>query len=47
MTRERLPLGVYALTLTIFCLGTSEFMIAGLLPRWPPTCTPASLPSAT
>ncbi|PWJ27189.1 DHA1 family chloramphenicol resistance protein-like MFS transporter [Branchiibius hedensis] len=33
MTRERLPLGVYALTLTIFCLGTSEFMIAGLLPQ--------------
>lgn len=33
MTRERLPLGVYALTMTIFCLGTSEFMIAGLLPQ--------------
>lgn len=33
MNRSRLPWGVYALTLTIFCLGTSEFMIAGLLPQ--------------
>lgn len=29
----RLPRAVYALGLTVFCLGTSEFMIAGLLPQ--------------
>ncbi|WP_157571631.1 Cmx/CmrA family chloramphenicol efflux MFS transporter [Nocardioides alkalitolerans] len=28
----RLPLAVYVLGATIFCLGTSEFMLAGLLP---------------
>ncbi len=28
----RLPTAVYVLALTVFCLGTSEFMIAGLLP---------------
>lgn len=31
-TTPRLPVPVYVLALTIFCLGTSEFMIAGLLP---------------
>lgn len=31
-TRSRLPLSVYVLALTVFCLGTSEFMLAGLLP---------------
>jgi MFS transporter, DHA1 family, chloramphenicol resistance protein len=30
--RTRLPLSVYVLALTVFCLGTSEFMLAGLLP---------------
>lgn len=29
----RLPLAVYALALGTFCLGTSEFMLAGLLPQ--------------
>lgn len=28
----RLPASVYVLALTVFCLGTSEFMLAGLLP---------------
>jgi MFS transporter, DHA1 family, chloramphenicol resistance protein len=28
----RLPLSVHVLALTVFCLGTSEFMLAGLLP---------------
>lgn len=32
MTTTRLPLGVYVLGFTIFSLGTSEFMLAGLLP---------------
>lgn len=31
-TSSRLPAPVYVLALTVFCLGTSEFMIAGLLP---------------
>jgi len=31
-TTTRLPASVYVIALTIFCLGTSEFMIAGLLP---------------
>ncbi|NYE94954.1 DHA1 family chloramphenicol resistance protein-like MFS transporter [Psychromicrobium silvestre] len=31
-TRPRLPLAVFVIGLGIFCLGTSEFMIAGLLP---------------
>ena len=30
--RTRLPLAVYVLALTVFCLGTSEFVLAGLLP---------------
>lgn len=30
---QRLPLAVHALALGIFCLGTSEFMLAGLLPQ--------------
>ena len=30
---RRLPTSVYALALGIFCLGTSEFMLAGLLPN--------------
>ncbi|MDN5851447.1 MAG: MFS transporter [Actinomycetia bacterium] len=30
---RRLPLAVHALALGIFCLGTSEFMLAGLLPQ--------------
>lgn len=29
---NRLPLPVYVIALTTFCLGTSEFMLAGLLP---------------
>lgn len=33
ITSPRLPRAVYALGLTVFCLGTSEFMIAGLLPQ--------------
>ncbi len=32
MRSGRLPLATYVLALTIFCLGTSEFMLAGLLP---------------
>ncbi|WP_420113940.1 Cmx/CmrA family chloramphenicol efflux MFS transporter [Pseudactinotalea sp.] len=32
MTTTKLPLGVYVLGFTIFALGTSEFMLAGLLP---------------
>lgn len=31
--RTRLPLATYILALTVFCLGTSEFMLAGLLPE--------------
>lgn len=31
--RTRLPIAVYALALGTFCLGTSEFMLAGLLPQ--------------
>ncbi|UYM07496.1 Cmx/CmrA family chloramphenicol efflux MFS transporter [Solicola gregarius] len=30
---RRLPLAVHVLALGIFCLGTSEFMLAGLLPQ--------------
>ncbi|UPK75168.1 MFS transporter [Nocardioidaceae bacterium SCSIO 66511] len=30
---QRLPIAVHALALGIFCLGTSEFMLAGLLPQ--------------
>lgn len=30
--RRRLPLSVYVLAAGVFCLGTSEFMVAGLLP---------------
>ena len=30
---HRLPLAVHALAFGIFCLGTSEFMLAGLLPQ--------------
>lgn len=30
---DRVPFGVYLLATGIFCLGTSEFMIAGLLPQ--------------
>lgn len=30
---DRLPMAVHALALGIFCLGTSEFMLAGLLPQ--------------
>lgn len=32
-TTQRLPLAVFALALGTFCLGTSEFMLAGLLPQ--------------
>ena len=32
-TRTRLPLAVYVLALGTFCIGTSEFMLAGLLPQ--------------
>ena len=32
-TRTRLPVAVPVLALGIFCLGTSEFMLAGLLPE--------------
>ena len=31
--RTRLPLAVYVLALGTFCIGTSEFMLAGLLPQ--------------
>lgn len=31
--RTRLPPATYVLALTVFCLGTSEFMLAGLLPE--------------
>ncbi|MDE9366865.1 hypothetical protein PZ938_14715 [Luteipulveratus sp. YIM 133132] len=31
--RTRLPLAVYVLALGTFCVGTSEFMLAGLLPQ--------------
>lgn len=31
-TTTRLPVSVYVISLTIFCLGTSEFMLAGMLP---------------
>lgn len=33
MKTERVPFGVFVLGLGVFCLGTSEFMIAGLLPE--------------
>ncbi len=32
-TETRLPLATYVLALTVFCLGTSEFVLAGLLPQ--------------
>lgn len=32
-SRERLPLSVFVLGLTVFSLGTTEFMVAGLLPE--------------
>lgn len=32
-TRTRLPFATYVLALTVFCLGTSEFVLAGLLPQ--------------
>lgn len=32
MTSTRLPLPIYVIALATFCLGTSEFMLAGLLP---------------
>lgn len=32
-TEGRLPFGVYVLGFTVFSLGTSEFMLAGLLPQ--------------
>ena len=30
--RARVPAAVFVLAASIFCLGTTEFMIAGLLP---------------
>ena len=44
-TRTRLPISVYVIALTIFCLGTSEFMLAGLLPDMA-TDLDVSIPSA-
>lgn len=32
-TTNRLPASVYVIAMTTFCLGTSEFMLAGLLPE--------------
>lgn len=32
-TETRLPFATYVLALTVFCLGTSEFVLAGLLPQ--------------
>lgn len=31
-SRSRMPLAVYILGLSVFALGTSEFMLSGLLP---------------
>jgi hypothetical protein len=33
-----MPLAVYVLGLTVFCIGTTEFLISGLLPNWPAIC---------
>lgn len=43
--KTRLPLATYVLALTVFCLGTSEFMLAGLLPEVAADLG-ASIPSA-